>query len=75
MNRDLEAFWRGLSEGREQEAVERYADARRRARTLGRDYAETAEPADRSTLEALERLEKLMRGIHCETDDAKNVAS
>ena len=35
MNRDLEAYWHGLVEGRAQEASERYAEARRRARTLG----------------------------------------
>jgi hypothetical protein len=60
MNRELEAFWRGLSEGKPQEAAERYAEARRRARTFGFDYAETAELSNRSTLEVLERLEKLM---------------
>jgi hypothetical protein len=34
MNRDLEAFWRGLSNGKEQEATARYAEARRRFRTF-----------------------------------------
>jgi len=59
MNRELEAYWRGLSGGKAQEARERYAEARRRARTFGFDYAETAELASRSTVEVLERLEKL----------------
>jgi hypothetical protein len=39
MNRELEAYWNGLHEGRTQEAAERYAEARRRARTLRSDYA------------------------------------
>lgn len=62
MNRELEAYWRGLSEGKAQEAAERYNEARRRARVLGFDYAETAEVASRPVLEVLERLEKLMTG-------------
>jgi hypothetical protein len=63
MNRELEAYWRGLSEGKTQEAAERYAEARRRARTFGFDYAETTELANRSTLERLERLEKLVTAL------------
>jgi len=57
MNRELEADWRGLSEGKPQEAADRYKKARRRAR-VGFDYAETAELFNRRTLEVLERLEK-----------------
>jgi hypothetical protein len=30
MNRELEAWWRGLTEGKAQEAADRYAGARRR---------------------------------------------
>jgi integrase len=60
MNRELEAYWQGLSEGKAQEAQNRYDEARRRARTLGFTYAETAELASRSTLAVLERFEKLM---------------
>lgn len=62
MNRDLEAYWRGLVEGKAQEAADRYAEARRRVRVLGFDYAEVAEVATRPTLEVLERLEKLITG-------------
>ena len=58
MNRELEAYWRGMAEGK---AQERYDEARRSARTFGRDYAETAELANRSKPEVLERLEKLER--------------
>jgi hypothetical protein len=60
MNRELEAYWRGLVEGRAQEAADRYAEARSRARTLGFDYVEVSELASRSTVEVLERLEKLL---------------
>jgi hypothetical protein len=60
MSRELEAYWRGLAEGKAQEAADRYAEARRRARTLGFDYAEVSELASRSTMAVLERLEKLM---------------
>jgi hypothetical protein len=58
MNRELEAYWRGMAEGK---AQERYDEARHSARTFGRDYAETAELANRSKPEVLERLEKLER--------------
>jgi integrase len=60
MNRELEAYWRGLIEGKAQEAADRYAEARRRARTLGFDYVEVSELASRSTIEVLERLERLV---------------
>jgi hypothetical protein len=61
MNRELEAYWRGMAEGKAQEAQERYDEARHSARTFGRDYAETAELANRSKPEVLERLEQLER--------------
>ena len=60
MNRELEAYWRGLSEGKAQEAQARYEEARRRARIFGFDYAETDEIATRPVLEIVERLEKLV---------------
>jgi hypothetical protein len=59
MNRELEAYWRGLSEGKAQEASDRYNEARRRARVFGFDYTETHELANRPTRDILERLEKL----------------
>lgn len=60
MNRELEAFWRGLEDGKAEEAAARYAEARRRARAFGYDYVETADLANRSDAELLERLEKLV---------------
>jgi hypothetical protein len=59
MNRDLEAYWRGLSEGKP-EAQNRYNDSRRHTRTIGRpDYTATSELGSRSTVDVLERLGKL----------------
>lgn len=63
MNRELEAYWRGLVEGKAEEATQRYAGARRRARVLGFDYIETSELADRPTDELLQRFEKLAKGL------------
>jgi hypothetical protein len=63
MNRELTAYRIGLSEGKAQEAADRYNEARRRARVLGFDYAETAELSNRPTLEVLERLEKLVTNL------------
>jgi hypothetical protein len=53
MNRDLEAYWRGLLEGKP-EAPLRYAEARRNARTFGFDNVETPELTNRTVLERLE---------------------
>jgi hypothetical protein len=55
MNRELKDYWKGLSEGKAQEASARYKEARSRARVFGSDYAETAELSNRPTLEMLER--------------------
>jgi integrase len=60
MNRELEAYWRGLLEGRAQEAADRYTEARRRARTLGFDYAEVGELIGRSLEERVARVETLI---------------
>jgi len=60
MKRDLEAYWRGLLEGKAEEASLRYAEARRRARTYGFDSVETTDLAQRATAERLEKLEKLI---------------
>jgi hypothetical protein len=58
MNRELMAYWIGLSEGKPQEAADRYNEAKRSAR-LRSDYVETAELPNRPTLKVLERLERL----------------
>lgn len=60
MNRELEAYWRGLVEGKALEAAERYTEARRRARTLGFEYTEAADLANKGTLDVLQRLEALV---------------
>ena len=38
LNRELELFWKGLAEGRENADLDRYNGARRRARSLGFEY-------------------------------------
>jgi hypothetical protein len=73
MNRDLEACWRGLADGKTQEAAERYADARRRARVPGLDYVETAELATRPTIEVLKRLEKLEKLVSTELAECRRL--
>jgi hypothetical protein len=60
MNRDLESYWFGLVEGKAQEAADIYVEARRRAKVLGFDYIEIGQLTSRSTLEVLQRLEKLV---------------
>lgn len=60
MNRELEAYWRGLTEGKAQEAADRYEEARRRARAIGFDYAEQTELAERPVAEIVARYEKLL---------------
>lgn len=64
MNRELEAYWRGLTEGKSQEAADRYAEAQRRARVLGFDYASVADVAEKPVADILARLEKLAGMIH-----------
>lgn len=59
LNGELEAYWRGLVEGRAQEAADRYTEARRRARAIGFDYAEHAELVGRPVAEIVDRYEKL----------------
>jgi len=71
MNRELEAYWRGLDAGKAQEAADRYAEARRRARTLGFDYAETPELMNRSTIELVKRIERLLQKKLVENDGAE----
>lgn len=70
-NRELEAYWRGLVEGKAQEAADRYNAARARARVLGFDYVESPQLADRPVLEILERYEKLLTGKMVEDAGAR----
>lgn len=60
MNRELEAYWRGLTEGKAQEAADRYAEARRRARAIGFDYVGAQELATRPLEDLVQRYEKLL---------------
>ena len=60
-NAELEAYWRGLVDGRSAEAQSRYDAARKRARALGFDYVTAADLAasSRPVLDILQRLETL----------------
>ena len=61
MNGELEAYWRGLIDGRAAEAQRRYDEARKRARLHGFDYAPVATLAgERELGEVLERFERLL---------------
>jgi integrase len=42
LNKELEAFWRGLASGRPREELTSYTAARQRARSLGFDYIDNA---------------------------------
>lgn len=60
LNAETEAYWKGLIDGRSVEARTRYMEARRRARSLGFDYATVPELVDRSIVDVLERFERLI---------------
>lgn len=60
INAEVEAYWRGLIEGQAGEARRRYDAARKRARSLGFDYAPAAELPARGRDEVMRRLEALM---------------
>lgn len=73
LNGVLEAYWRGLVDGRSTEARTRYLEARRRARTLGFDYAPADDLANRTILDVVERFERLME-LRAPDDEAAHVA-
>jgi len=60
LDAETEAYWRGLKDGQSVEARTRYMEARRRARSLGFDYATVPELVDRPIIDVLERFERLM---------------
>lgn len=60
LNDDLENFWRGLSQGQSGAQADAYEAARRRARTLGFDYLESAQLLTLPLERCLERLEALV---------------
>lgn len=59
MNDVLEAYWKGLVEGKAAEAEERYENARNRARSMGFDYVPAAKVADAVLDDVLARLERI----------------
>lgn len=63
-NEELELFWKGLVEGRSQNELRRYDEARRRARSLGFDYVENTQLVMMPPEQRLERLEtRAARGL------------
>jgi hypothetical protein len=74
-NRELEAYWKGLLEGRAHDAKLRYHEARRRARTFGYDYleAEEATASNQPLLDVLGRLEKLLEAGRIKPADVEAV--
>ena len=74
MNRELEIYWKGLSEGKTQEAAcRRYNGARRRARVPGLASVETAEFATRPTIDVLKRLEDLEKLVSAELAECRRL--
>jgi hypothetical protein len=59
MNEVLEAYWRGLVEGKSAEAQRRYDDARARARAMGLQYLPADELAAGALREVVVRLTRL----------------
>lgn len=60
LNRQLEIYWKGLSDGRPGELLNSYDNARRRARALGFEYIENDELLKQPPDARLERLEALV---------------
>lgn len=65
INDQVEAYWRGLLDGRSAEAKRRYDAARQRARALGWDYVEAAEMAEKRAAREI--------GGRLDTLDARNL--
>ena len=61
LNDELEAFWRSLGHNGTAASAEAYEAARRRARTLGFDYLESAQLLALPLERCLDRLEALWR--------------
>jgi integrase len=60
LNRELELFWKGLVEGRENADLNRYNDVRRRARSLGFEYIPSGDLILLPQEKRLDRLEALV---------------
>lgn len=60
LNDGLEAYWKGLVEGKAEEAQRRYDQARRSAGYYGLEYVPASELAQRSRDELLLRLERMV---------------
>jgi integrase len=60
-NAELEAFWRGMADGKSADAQRRYDEARRRARQMGFDYMPAPAVAELPLDELVTRVEALIK--------------
>jgi integrase len=60
LNKELELYWQALAHGRSNADLNRYDDARRRARSLGFEYIEVEQLVQQPTDARLVRLEALV---------------
>jgi integrase len=72
LNDELEAYWRGMRDGRSHDARLRFEAAQQRARSLGLAYSTNAELADGPTSEIIKRIQLLLarNAIENETEVA-----
>jgi integrase len=60
INATLEAYWRGLADGKTADQKQAYTDAVRLARSLGMDYLTPSDAAQKPITEVLGRIETLL---------------
>jgi integrase len=69
LNKELELYWQALAHGRSNADLNRYDNARRRARSLGFEYIEVEQLVQQPTDARLERLEALVsKGVANDVD-------
>lgn len=75
MNGELEAYWRGLVDGKAAEAKERYDAARVRARAMGLEYITASQLAERPVDEIVARVKSLIKTGNVERDEVSVTAA
>jgi len=74
LNANLEAYWRGLADGKATEARQAYGDAVKLARSLGLDYQQPATWAQQPIHEVLERIETVAANGHMDNPALRKAA-